>query len=36
MSGRLPREFIDQLLSRIDVVEVIDRCVPLKKAGKDL
>ncbi|HIM69527.1 MAG TPA: DNA primase [Gammaproteobacteria bacterium] len=35
MSGRLPREFIDQLLSRIDVVEVVDRCVPLKKAGKD-
>ena len=35
MSGRLPREFIDQLLSRIDVVEIVDRCVPLKKAGKD-
>ena len=35
MRGRIPREFIDELLARLDVVEVIDRRVPLKKAGKD-
>ncbi|MEE2804582.1 MAG: DNA primase [Pseudomonadota bacterium] len=35
MTGRLPREFIDQLLSRVDVVDVVNRHVPLKKAGKD-
>ena len=35
MRGRIPREFIDELLARLDVVEVINRRVPLKKAGKD-
>ena len=35
MHGRIPREFIDELLARLDVVEVINRRVPLKKAGKD-
>ena len=35
MRGRIPGEFIDELLARLDVVEVIDRRVPLKKAGKD-
>ena len=34
MSGWIPPEFIDELLARLDVVEVIDRRVPLKKAGK--
>jgi DNA primase len=29
----IPEDFIAQLLSRVDVVEVIDRMVPLKKAG---
>jgi DNA primase len=29
----IPDDFIAQLLSRVDVVEVIDRLVPLKKAG---
>jgi DNA primase len=29
----IPDDFIQQLLSRVDVVEVIDRLVPLKKAG---
>lgn len=28
-------EFIDQLLSRVDIVDVVDRCVPLKKAGQN-
>ncbi len=36
MAGRrLPREFLDELLLRTDIVEVIDARVPLRKAGKD-
>jgi len=31
----IPNDFIAQLLSRVDVVEVIDRFVPLKKAGQN-
>ena len=33
LSGRIPREFIDDLLVRIDIVDLIDSHVPLKKAG---
>jgi len=29
----IPNDFIQTLLSRVDIVEVIDRLVPLKKAG---
>ena len=35
MSGRIPREFIDELLARTDIVEVIDARVPLQKGGRD-
>ncbi len=35
MAGRIPRTFIDDLLSRVDIVEVIDARVPLKKKGKN-
>jgi DNA primase len=35
MSGRIPQSFIDELLTRVDIVEVIDSRVPLKKAGRD-
>ncbi|MFU8838656.1 MAG: DNA primase [Thiohalomonadaceae bacterium] len=35
MAGRIPQHFIDDLVSRIDIVEVIDKRVPLKKAGRD-
>lgn len=35
MAGRIPEQFIDDLLARADIVDVIDRRVPLKKAGKD-
>ena len=35
MAGRIPRQFIDDLLARVDIVDVIDEHVPLKKAGKD-
>lgn len=33
MSGLIPQPFIDDLLHRIDVVELIDSYVPLKKRG---
>ena len=35
MSGKIPPEFIDQLLTRINVVDVINAYVPLKKAGSE-
>ncbi len=35
MAGRIPKQFIDEVLLRADIVEVIDARVPLKKAGKD-
>ncbi len=33
--GRIPREFIDELLIRADVVDVINARVPLKKKGRE-
>lgn len=36
MAGHIPPQFIDELLARIDIVDVIDARVPLKKAGKNL
>ena len=35
MAGRIPQSFIDELLNRTDIVEVIDNRVPLKKAGRE-
>ncbi|MFC0049086.1 DNA primase [Rheinheimera tilapiae] len=35
MAGQIPRPFIDDLLARTDIVELIDQRVPLKKAGKN-
>ena len=35
MAGRIPPQFIDELLNRVDIVDLIDSRVPLKKAGKD-
>tara|TARA_R110001583_G_scaffold296_5_gene2686 strand:+ start:576 stop:2330 length:1755 start_codon:yes stop_codon:yes gene_type:complete len=35
MAGRIPRQFIDDLLARADIVDLIDGRVPLKKAGKN-
>jgi DNA primase len=35
MSGMIPRPFIDDLLNRVDIVEVIDSRVPLKKKGRE-
>jgi len=35
MAGLIPQSFIDDLVSRADIVEIIDARVPLKKAGRD-
>lgn len=35
MAGKIPRHFIDELLARTDIINIIDEFVPLKKAGKD-
>jgi len=35
VAGQIPRPFIDDLLARTDIVELIDLRVPLKKAGKN-
>ncbi len=34
-SGHIPREFIDDLLTRADIVDVINARVPLKKKGRE-
>jgi DNA primase len=33
--GRIPQNFIDELIARADIVEVIGARVPLKKAGRE-
>ncbi|MEN2937624.1 DNA primase [Mannheimia haemolytica] len=35
MKGTIPRSFIDDLIARTDIVEVINSRVKLKKAGRD-
>jgi DNA primase len=35
MAGRIPRNFIDDLIARTDIVDFIDSRVKLKKQGKD-
>lgn len=35
MAGKIPQDFIDELLNRIDIVDIVDTYVPLKKAGKN-
>ena len=35
MAGKIPQSFIDELLARTDIVELIDSRVRLKKAGKN-
>jgi DNA primase len=34
-SGRIPQTFIDDLIARADIVEVVGNRVPLKKAGRE-
>jgi len=36
MAGKIPPQFIDELLTRVDIVDIVDARVPLKKAGKNL
>ncbi|MFV0260948.1 MAG: DNA primase [Kluyvera sp.] len=35
MAGRIPQSFIDDLLARVDVIDVVDSRVKLKKTGKN-
>ena len=35
MAGLIPQEFIDDLVARADIVEVVGRRVPLKRAGRE-
>ena len=35
MAGRIPQEFIDSLLLRVDIVDIINARVPLKKKGRE-
>jgi DNA primase len=35
MAGSIPQHFIDELIARADIVEIIGRRVPLKKAGRE-
>ncbi len=35
MAGRIPDSFIDDLLTRVDIVDVIESRVPLKRAGRE-
>lgn len=34
--GRIPQPFLDDLLARTDIVELIDNAIPLKKTGANL
>ena len=35
MAGKIPQQFIDELLARVDIVDLIDASVPLKKTGRN-
>lgn len=35
LSGNIPRAFIDDLIARIDIVDLIDSYVPLKRMGRN-
>ncbi len=35
MAGKIPAHFIDELIDRVDIVDLINGRVPLKKAGRD-
>jgi DNA primase len=35
MAGRIPKSFIDDIVGRADIVELINSRVPLKKAGRE-
>src|SRR6202167_852132 len=35
MAGRIPQSFIDEIVARSDIVEIIGARVPLKKSGRE-
>jgi DNA primase len=35
MAGRIPQSFVDELIARADIVEIVGSRVPLKKAGRE-
>ncbi|MFA4888423.1 MAG: DNA primase [Candidatus Omnitrophota bacterium] len=35
MSGRIPENILEDILSRVDIVEIISACIPLKRAGRN-
>ncbi|EDN72379.1 DNA Primase [Beggiatoa sp. SS] len=35
MAGRIPRSFIDELMTRVDIVDLIDSYVSLRKTGRN-
>jgi len=35
MAGKIPSTFIDELMTRVDIVDVIDRRVPLTRKGRE-
>ncbi len=35
MAGKIPKYFIDDLINRVDIIDIIDTRVPLKKKGRD-
>ena len=35
MAGRIPESFIDDLLARVDIVELVQQRIPLKRAGRE-
>lgn len=35
MAGKIPREFIHDLLARVDIVDLIDARIPLKRSGQN-
>ncbi len=35
MAGRIPQPFIDELITRVDIVELINTRVPLRKVGRN-
>ncbi|PIE82675.1 MAG: DNA primase [Candidatus Contendobacter odensis] len=35
MSGRIPQEFLDRLLTQVDLIEIVDARVPLRRAGHE-
>ena len=35
MAGKIPNDFIDQVMARVDIVDIIDRRLPLTRKGKE-